>query len=191
MKFQISEKAENPHCLILELNGNVWKEVPRNVFKKYLKSLQRVRDEEELLRKWTEIERKIADDCVLRLLNRKGYFSQELKRFLKRKALSDDVIEWVIAKYIRLGYVDDVREKKRLIEREQKKGYGPRMIAHKLKHTGLQENVQIDQLAAMQHLLETRLKKYDLKDMKQRQKAAVALQRRGFDFELISALLYK
>jgi regulatory protein len=191
MHVKIIVKLQDPRFLIVELDGEIWREVDRSTFRKHLKALYKCSSKEEAERFWPNIEAKAAEGVVLRLLSRKGYFSKELTRHLQKKNISSSCIEQVIHRYRELGYIDDEREISQCIRREQAKGRGPQFIAQKLKMSGVEAVVKMDQTAMIQRLLETRFSKYNLKNYKEKQKVAVALQRRGFDFELISALLYK
>ena len=182
---------QDPRFMLLMIDGCLWKRIYKYLFIRQLKILQRSIDKTDLEEKWEIIEKKGAEEAALKLLARKSYFSSELRKKLEQRNLSVLAIEHALEKCVKFGYIDDARESERFIQKEERMGRGPRLIKMKLKSKGIKAEVQINQKEAMQKLLSTRLRKYSLKDPKQRQKAALALQRRGFDLELISALIYK
>lgn len=191
MHLVIIKSPQDPRFVRVEVNGFLWKEIDRYWFVNHFKTLTRCLDEEALKSLWPDLEKKVIETGVMRLLSRKGYFSLELRRKLQERKFSEEAITYILEKCERLGYLDDEREKERLIRQEKQKGKGPRFIAHKLKTKGVKGEMEYNQTEMLAHLLKTRYRKYDLTDYQHKQKVALSLQRRGFDFELISALIYK
>lgn len=189
MQLKILTKPQDPRFLLVEINGEIWKEIYKSLFVRDLKLFYRCSSLRELQELWPRIEKKAAEEAIRRLLLRKNYFSEELRAHLRTKKISESAIEQAIEKYKGLGHVDDERWRERFIELEQRKGKGPRYIAAKLKTKGVHPHVALDQEAAIRNLLATRLQKYDLNDPKQRHKVVLALLRRGFDFQSINSLL--
>lgn len=191
MHLVIVKHPQDPRFVRVEVNSLLWKEIDRAWFSRHLSVLSRCSDENALNQLWPGLEKKVIEAGVLRLLSKKGYFSGELHKKLKTRKFSEEAITHIIEKCERLGYLDDELQKERVIQLEKQKGKGPRYIAQKLKAKGIEAFVACDQQSMIMQLIQTRYRKYDLTDYKMRQKVAQSLQRRGFDFELISALLYK
>ena len=123
---------------------------------------------------------------ALRLLSLKSYSSLELRKKLNTKGFSEEEIDWVIHECERLKFLNDQEEAERRTERLKRKGYGPSLIAFKMKKSGLKEKRLSfqEQVAVITALLkkETWKKKEPLKKV-------AALQRRGFDLNCILAVI--
>lgn len=192
---------ENPRFLSLIVEGEMWKEVYKPLFGKYLNELMRSHSLEELEEKFQKIEAKAAKFEALRLLSARSRFSGEIRRKLEEKGISASCIENTIAECVRLGYLDDAEQTRLLVLREQEKGYGPRRIALKMKTrkaavdpsmaAEILHGMKKNQESGLQILLEKRFKKFSLKDPKERQKVIRALLRKGFDLSSILKALQR
>ena len=119
---------------------------------------------------------------ALRLLSIRSYSSVELIKKLNLRGFLEEEIDWVVSECERLGFLNDEEESRRRTERFRKKGYGPALIAFKLKSSGLKktEVSKEDQMETMRALL-----KKEVWKKKDRMKKMAALQRRGFDTQCI------
>lgn len=128
----------------------------------------------------------MIEKVALRLLSLKCHSSSDLRKKLIRRGFSPEEIEPLLEKYQRLGYLNDNDLAERRTEAYQKRGYGPRWIAGKLREQGLRPSSYSleDQKAAIARLVKTApfLRK------KPSQQIA-ALQRRGFDLSAIFAVI--
>ncbi len=128
----------------------------------------------------------MIEKIVLRLLSIKSRTVHELRKKLSLKGFGEDEIEQAIQKFTRLGYLNDQEIVDRRFEALLKRGYGPRLIALKFKQQGLKMPPYSTSLQKQvaQNLLKTAAFK-----KKDSQKQGAALQRRGFDLEVIYQLI--
>ena len=193
LEWRICE--EDPLFIWLCKDKEPWKKVCKALFIRHLGVLGKARNEElELVFK--ELELKLAKQHALRLLAFKGRFSSELQKKLEEKGISADAVYKIMEECQRLGYLNDAEHIESAIRKEQRKGYGPRLIALKLKEhkeisEGMLGNLYVSQKEILEKLLKTKFRKVQWEDFKARQKAINQLQRRGFDFETIKEMIQK
>ena len=127
-----------------------------------------------------------AKSVALRLLSIKSRTTLELRKKLTLRGFSLQEINDAIALCRGYGYLNDDEEAKRRFDRLKQKGYGPRLIAAKLQDQGLKNSEMSfqDQVAAIQNLIAKPLWK-----KKGKRNLIAALQRRGFDFQCILAVI--
>lgn len=128
----------------------------------------------------------MIEKIVLRLLSIKSRTSEELRKKLSLRGFDADVIDTAIQKFTKLGYLNDQEIVERRFEAYLKRGYGPRLVALKLKQQGLKMppySIALQKQVAYQLLQTVAFKKKDP------QKQGAALQRRGFDLEVIYQLI--
>ncbi|MGD0664935.1 MAG: regulatory protein RecX [Rhabdochlamydiaceae bacterium] len=124
----------------------------------------------------------MIEKIVLRLLAIKSRTTEELRKKLKLKGFCPDEIESVIQKFTKLGYLNDQDILDRRFESYLKRGYGPRLVALKFHQQGLKMPpypTDLQKKVALELLKTAAFKKKDP------QKQGAALQRRGFDLEVI------
>ncbi len=124
----------------------------------------------------------MIEKIVLRLLSIKSRTTEELRKKLSLKGFGRDEIEAVIKKFTKLGYLNDQEILDRRFEAYLKRGYGPRLVALKFKQQGLK--MPPYGTALQKQVVEALLKTAAFKK-KDPQKQGAALQRRGFDLEVI------
>jgi SOS response regulatory protein OraA/RecX len=124
----------------------------------------------------------MIEKIALRLLSLKSYSTYELRKKLIRRGFDPQEIELVLAKYQRLGFLNDKDLAERRQEAYKKRGYGPHRVTGKFKQQGLKPSsyTSDEQKEAILRLLKTPI--FLRKD---RNKQIAALQRRGFDLEVI------
>lgn len=81
-------------------------------------------------------EREKAKQYALRLLTQRSYSSNQLRSKMREKGYSEEVISEWIEWLCRVDLLQDEVLLTSLIERELKRGYGPRAIAWKLRAKG-------------------------------------------------------
>ena len=128
----------------------------------------------------------MIEKIVLRLLSIKSRTTQELRKKLSLKGFGHDEIESVIQKFTNLGYLNDQEILDRRFEAFLKRGYGPRLISLKFKQQGLKMPPYPTSL--QKEVAQTLLKTAAFRK-KDPQKQGAALQRRGFDLEVIYAVI--
>ena len=141
----------------------------------------------EQAKKWLqEIEKRLAKNKALRLLSARSYPSKMLKEKLAQKGYSDRVCEEVAAELC--AYLCDDVYTKQMIEREFRRGYGPRYIEMKLKSKGLRADVRAQITDEMQRekMVEMIRK---LRARSTPQKMIQTLARRGFDLQIAIEIL--
>lgn len=132
----------------------------------------------------------MIEKIALRLLSLKSYSTYELKKKLLNKGFTAEEIAPLLEKYQRLGFLNDNDLTERRIEEFKKRGYGPHWIAGKLRTKGLNLGLKTssysleEQKTVIQKLLKTPL--FAKKD---KPKQIAALQRRGFDLDVIFSTL--
>ncbi|MEI8124446.1 MAG: regulatory protein RecX [Parachlamydiaceae bacterium] len=136
-----------------------------------------------------------AKKYALRRLSLQAVLSNKLARSLRDRLVSEETVERVIKDLTALGLLNDDEWSASFVRQQTRRKMGPRAIAQKLANKGIRgeglnkalEGVGAasEQEAAVDQLLETRYRKRDLSDPKERQKVIASLIRRGFDFSLI------
>jgi SOS response regulatory protein OraA/RecX len=124
----------------------------------------------------------MIEKVALRLLSIKSYSISELRKKLIRRGFEPHDIEPVLEKYQRLGFLNDQDLTERRLEAYKKRGYGPHWISGKFKQQGLKVSSYTpeEQKEVILRLLKTPV--YVRKDQS---KQIAALQRRGFDLDVI------
>ena len=115
----------------------------------------------------------IARRAALRLLSLRGYHSHVLLRKLERKGFSAESCQRVIEDCKRLGFLKDDEA----ILREWRRGYGPKYIEWKMAIDGVREVIT-------REMQREKIKEFARKGIR-------ALQRRGFDLDLILEQLHR
>ena len=128
----------------------------------------------------------MIEKIVLRLLAIKSRTTEELRKKLNLKGFAATEIEAVIQKFTRLGYLNDAEMAERRFQSYLKKGYGPRMVALKFREQGLRMPSYPSHL---QKEVASVLLKTAAFRRKDKQKQGAALQRRGFDLDVIYAVI--
>ncbi len=148
-----------------------------------------------------ELDYPAAKQFVFRSLTAKNQCSFELRKKLKERGASAEIIEAVMADCIRLGLLDDQQWLKEFVRSQGAKGIGPFAIQQKLMAKGIdsatakwavqQGNSTEIQRESIQKLLNTRYRHLSIENLKDRHKIAQTLQRRGYSFDLIREYLDK
>ena len=84
----------------------------------------------------------LAWNALVRLIERRDYSEKEIRERLKRRKHEDSYIDSACERAKKLGYLDDERLTKRLIEGLSQGQRGPRWIAQKLKARKLQSSTE-------------------------------------------------
>lgn len=182
MHINWSIHPENPRKLQIIVDEEPWKEIDKYLFVRDLSSLRRAKDKKELQELFTLIEEKAAKKEALRLLAQRSHFAEELFKKIQSKGLSSTAIQTALIYCQKLGYLNEQDKTASFVEREKRKGMGPKLIALKLKAKGVKTTVAQgtdEQLTAIKKLIEKRYAN------KEKHKVYQALMRRGFDDEAI------
>jgi len=179
------------------VDGELWKEVHRKLYKNYLQEILRCQSKKDLSDLLLRTDVKIARGIVYKLLAIKGYLKSELRKKLKRYKIASEAIEEILGECEKLGYLDDQREGKLFIARQKRRGLGPQMIAYKLQQKApeLKEMVRErvtdeEQRETIKSWITKKTKKNDFNDIKVKERLYRFLRGKGFDDHLIRQELF-
>lgn len=134
----------------------------------------------QAIERWVEDEeKKQAKKIAYRLLGIKNQSKFQLRKKLAQRGISDEISQRMIEELQNLGYLSDDSFEIELIEKELRRGHGPHYIEMKLRSFGIESScvrkivTENAQRAAIRKLIP------------KLSNAASALQRRGFDLEII------
>ncbi len=119
------------------------------------------------------------------LLAKKSYFTKELRQKLLEKGYSASEIAGLTSELTDQGWLNDQELAARFVKVQQEKGYGARVILHKLRQKAGDLSIAISD-GEIESLIE---RKYKRKLPEQREKVIAALLRRGFSYDLINKAL--
>lgn len=192
MKIEI---VDNKQFSEFWVEGEKIKEVHRELYKSHLKEILRASSKKDLSDLLLRLDIKIGRGIVYKLLALKGYMKSELVLKLKRRKIDPKAIEEVLQECEKLGYLDDQREGGLYVQRQKRKGWGPKMIAHHLKSkapklTNLAIIPEEEQLEMIQKWIDTKTRHEDFHDIKVKQRLYRFLRGKGFDDHLIRQLLF-
>lgn len=141
-------------------------------------------------------------DHAMRFLERRMHSRTELQRKLARHEYGPQVLEMVLDRLTKLGYLDDAEFARQKIQQLQRRLHGQRSALSQLLKAGVKsqtvrqamsdEYSRDDALAAAQTLIakqQGRLRSLD--PMTAKRRLLGMLQRRGFDYELVKPLVDK
>jgi len=144
-------------------------------------------------------ELKKAKNLAFRLLKYRDRSERELVNRLRKKKVSKEVIEKVIAELKSLSLLDDRKFAKSWIQERIRRGYGLLKIKAELKEKGIDqdllkdllENLNKDEwvLPQIRELAQKRIKKYNKIDLNVKRKVLSYLARRGFPYEKVIRVL--
>lgn len=193
MKIEIIDKQRFTQILV---DGELKKEVHRRLYKNHLREILRCTTENSLSDLCLRIDEKIGRGLVYKWLALRGFMKSELTKKLKSYKIDPRAIATILEECEKLGYLDDRREGGLFIERQKRRGLGPKMIALKLqaKAPELKEMVRPaitdeEQCLEIQKWIEKKTRSADLSDLKVKQRLYRFLSGKGFDDHLIRQFL--
>lgn len=191
------EIVDNKKFSEILVEGETWKEVHRQLYKRYLKEILRCQTKKELSDCTLKIDEKIARGIVYKALALKGYMKSELEKKLVAFKIDSRAIASILEECERLGYVNDQREGKLYIQREKRRGLGPQMIAYKLqqklpelKEMVREEMSEEEQTALIKKWVTKKTARADLNEIKVKERLYRFLRAKGFDDHLIRQELF-
>ena len=193
MKIEI---IDNQRFTEIWVDDEKLKEIHRCLYKSYLKEICRISSKKELSDLLLRLDIKIARSIVYKLLALRGYMKLELVEKLKTRKIDPRAIEEVLQECEKLGYLDDQREGKLFVNNQKRKGWGPNMIALKLKSKApdllyLAKISNEEQLEMIKHWIKKKTLRQDFKDIKVKQKLYRFLKNKGFEETLIRESLFQ
>jgi len=192
------EVIYNKRVIQILIDGEDWRVVDKALYSNNLSKIRACSSKKELSDLFSMIDPKLALGYAYKLLAMRGYFENQLIKKLKDRYFEDVVIEGVLKSCRDTGYLDDKREVKLFIEREKRRGQGPRAIQRRLSAKlgdlasseiyGSEIFSEEEQRDQIQKLLKRRFQ--DLSERKIKGRAFRFLQRRGFSDHLIREYLF-
>lgn len=189
MKIEI---IDNKRFAEIWVDDEKWKEVHRRLYKNHLREILRITEKKSLSDLALKIDVKIARILVYKWLALKGFMKSELTKKLISYKIDPRAIDEVLSECEKLGYIDDLREGRLLIERSKRKGLGPKRVALQLREKvpSLKEMAQDafteeEQTQQITHWIEKKTRSADLSDIKVKQRLFRFLLSKGFDSYLI------
>jgi regulatory protein len=181
---------------VIILNDEPWKEIHSSIFGKS-PNLKFNEDNPELIKKQFQLlEQKLTRNFLLRRLTQRNYSSYELIQILDERLVAKESTSYVIQELLTAGYINDVDWIESFIRINIAKKNGPKNILMKLRMKGVPEEIgekfldrvedAVPQSERIKILLETKYKKKDLSNFKEKQKVIASLLRKGFDYEEVA-----
>lgn len=196
MVIDIIRKDSRRGVLIIEIEGDVWKEVHTSIFGQRPSFPKEISSLTEWAETFDALEYKQARHYALKKLSERAYYSAELAKTLRDRLVSPLTIGRVIQNCQELGCLNDEEWIEAFIRGQLRRRSSLRSIAWKLQERGVapekakqvigERNNPTSEKDSIQHLLSTRYRSRDLKDRRERDKVIAALMRKGFHFEAIS-----
>lgn len=193
MKISCITHPYRRDVMILEVDGEAWREIHTGIFGKRPSLPKGIASPEEWEKAFSVLEYQQAKNYIIRRLASYELPSTVLRDNLQQRLVSEDVIDRLLTEFCSLGYLNDEEWVERFVQRQVRRKLGPRAIAHKLAAKGFRDvssvldecNDEETQQSLIRELLATRYAKYNLSDFKERQKVVASLVRRGFSLSTI------
>jgi len=139
-------------------------------------------------------------DRVYRFLSYRPRSEKEIRDYLRKKEVEEKIVEKVVSKVKKLGYVDDLEFVRWWVE--QRSTFRPRgkhVLTIELRQKGVAPEIidqvlgeSIDEVPLAQKAIQKKINEYlKLPPRQSRQKIVTYLQRRGFSWETIEKILNK
>lgn len=200
MIIRWQQHDKDPKRLLIYLEGELWKEVSKFAFRRYLQPLARLSSRDEVIEKFKEVQKKVATNSAINALAKRARFTKSLRSEIAKKGIDLPIIDEVLEACTKKGYLNDAALACSHVRVRLRKGYGMTRILMELKEkTGLslekvKEMVEFDtetEEDTLLQLLEKKYKNRDLSDYKERQKVFAALVRRGYKSDQVANALSK
>ncbi|MBA3723067.1 MAG: RecX family transcriptional regulator [Parachlamydiaceae bacterium] len=198
MKLEILPKREQKDVFTIFVDEELWKDIHSAIFGKKLKFSVIFTTIEELQAYFNQLEYKLAKNYVLRRLSMQSYFSKQLEKLLKDRLIQSETRKRLIEECVDWGYLNDDAWLESFV-RVHIKQHSMRTISMKLRSKGVSQEILGELFSKwndperekekLQHLLDTRYRKKDLTNFKEKQKVIASLARKGYSFELIQSVL--
>ncbi len=125
-----------------------------------------------------------AKQYALRLLSLRSYSSHQLRAKMLKRGFSEEVVSKWIAWLCSVNLLQDDLLLTSLVEREMKRGYGPKAILWKLRNKGFSSEEIARAIPTLEAQKEA-IRAWSKKRGKDMRKCASDLIRRGFDVDLV------
>lgn len=193
MKIEIIDKKQFSEIWV---DGKKFREIDKFLYRNRLKRILQVSSVEELDGLLFKLDREVAYKLTYKLLALRGHMKLELEKKLKMRKIDPAVVAHVLQECESRGILNDQREGDLFVDRQRAKGWGPSMIARRLRRkaphlTGLAQISDEEERAMIDRLVEKRRSKHNFSDVKEKQKLYRFLKNRGFRDVLICESLFR
>lgn len=192
-------KEGRPGILVVEVEGEHWKDIHIKIFGKNPFFFKNCSSWNELETQFKETEYRQAKNYALKRLAAKSQPSIDLKKNLESCLVTSSTIQRILDECSLAGYLNDQEWIERFIQGQLSKKIGPQMIRMKLKVKGIPSHIldpifnqlieASDCKEQILHLLKTRYKSKNLSNLREKQKVIASLMRRGFDYSQVKEAL--
>ena len=191
------QQAEDSFLLNIFIDEVLWRVIPKKLYFKGLRDVSEKLPVEEYKRCFLEKEGKMAKSSAIYQLSRRSLFVNELTSKLAAQGYGFEAIATAISYCEQIGALNEDKKPMYLIKKAIEKGKGELYIRMYLKKFKIDEakidecfgELSFDPKIAIGKLLDKQLKKYNLKEVSQKKKAILFLQRRGFQLDDIFAVI--
>lgn len=185
-KFYQAPKEGSKNVQMLIFDEEPWREIRTEIFGRSELEIESKED-------FKALEEKKVRQFILKKLSLRNYSSFELIKLLKSYQVTEVLIQALILEFQNLGYINDEDWIESFIRGAKAKKKGPFAIFHQLVEKGVdperakialnQWDQKSDRALRIKKILESKGKRYDLADFKDRQKIIASLLRKGYSFE--------
>jgi len=191
------ELIDNKRHTEIMVDGELWKEVNKKLYRSYLREILKIESKNDLSDLILRIDTKLARGLVYKWLSLKGYMKSELLKKLKTYKIDPKASMMVLEECEKLGYINDEKEAKLFIEREKRRGVGPKMVAMKLmqkdplfKDLATSSYTDEEQRKEIARLIQKKIGSDGINDLKVKGRLYRFLIGKGFDSFLIKEQLF-
>ena len=190
--------STNGRMLTVFCDDEPWREIHPSIFGRR-PSFPKEVETGEWERLFAGLEYRSAKNYAVRRLSAHSLPSASLARSLRQRLVSENTIVRIVDEFSSQGYLNDRDWAASFARVQSARKVGPKAIAMKLAGKGIDKEYAAAALESFSNedkqkesimlLLNTKYKKRDLSDFKEKQKVVASLIRRGFDYELVLAQL--
>jgi regulatory protein len=198
VKITLLPKENKRLILTIYVEEEPWLDIHTKIFGRNL-SLPSCDSLDQLQESFLTLEYSKAKKYALACLAMRSYPSSQLQKLLERNLVSSLTIQKILQEFSRLGYLNDREWIEGFIKAQMRRHTGAQAIVAKLMHKGISKKdaeqwkerlvEPCDVRKSLMHLLNTKYKKRDLSDFREKQKVFGALMRKGFDPQSIKDAL--
>lgn len=199
LKVEISPHPDRRFILVITIDEDPWKSIHTSIFGLRPTLPKDCISLEQFAEKFSAYEYKQAKYYAIKRLSMLSLPSAKLKRSLKERLVSEEIILRLISELSEAGYINDHEWLASFVRVQSQRKMGPRAIAQKLAVKGMateeaeellrESQTEEKQRIAIKQLLINRYKTRNLNDFNEKRKVVASLIRRGFDFSLVHSVL--
>ena len=194
MKIELVDNKRHTEIIV---DGELWKEVNKKLYRSHLREIIKIESKNDLSDLILRVDTNLARGLIYKWLSLKGYMKSELLKKLKTYKIDPKASLKVLEECEKLGYLNDEKEAKLFIEREKRRGVGPKMVAMKLmqkdplfKDLATSSYTDEEQRREIVRLIQKKIGSDGIDDLKVKGRLYRFLIGKGFDSFLIKEQLF-